>query len=77
VWERPEAHRVHREEHRVRIEAHAPASWGPGLEERAEVEVVRPDPAGFGHAHLIDFRVGRPPRCASDARALIGAAVAV
>ncbi len=71
VWERPEAHRV-------RIEAHAPVSWQSGLEERGhEVEVVRPDPAGFGHAHLIDFPVDGPPRGASDARALIGAAVPV
>lgn len=71
VWEQPEAHRV-------RIESHAPASWRAGLEERGhEVEVVRPDPAGFGHAHLIDFPVDGPPRGASDARAIIGAAVAV
>jgi gamma-glutamyltranspeptidase/glutathione hydrolase len=71
VWERPEAHRV-------RVESHAPASWAPGLEERGhEVEVARPDPAGFGHAHLIDLPLDGPPRGASDARALIGAVVAV
>lgn len=71
IWERPETHRV-------RIESHAPASWAPGLADRGhEVEVVRPDPAGFGHAHLIDFPVDGPPRGASDARAIIGAAVAV
>lgn len=71
VWEHPEAHRV-------RIEGHAPASWQAGLEQRGhEVRVARPDPAGFGHAHLIDFPVDGPPRGASDARSIIGAAVAV
>lgn len=71
VWERPD-------EHRVRIEAHAPASWQPGLEERGHrVEVARPHPAAFGHAHLIDFPADGPPRGAADARSLIGAAVAV
>ncbi len=70
VWERPE-------EHRVRIEAHAPGSWRPGLEERGHrVETVRPDPAAFGHAHLIDLPLDGPPRGAADARSLIGAAVA-
>jgi gamma-glutamyltranspeptidase/glutathione hydrolase len=70
LWERPAGHRV-------RIEEHAPASWRPGLEERGhEVRTARPDPAGFGHAHLIDVPVGGPPRGAADARSLIGAAVA-
>lgn len=69
LWERPAGHRV-------RIEEHAPASWRPGLEERGhEVRTARPDPAGFGHAHLIDFPVDGPPRGAADARSLIGAAV--
>ena len=54
-----------------------PASWRAGLEERGhEVRMARPDPAGFGHAHLIDFPVDGPPRGAADARSLIGAAVA-
>ncbi|MGY1752966.1 gamma-glutamyltransferase family protein [Blastococcus sp. SYSU D01042] len=70
LWERPAGHRV-------RIEADAPASWRPGLEERGHrVETVRPDPAAFGHAHLIDFPVDGPPRGAADARSLIGAALA-
>lgn len=70
LWERPAGHLV-------RIEADAPAAWRPGLEERGHrVETVRPDPAAFGHAHVIDFPEDAPPRGAADARSLIGAAVA-
>ncbi len=69
LWERPDGHRV-------RIEAHAPATWGPGLERRGHrVEVAGEDVAGFGHAHLIDLPTDGPCRGAADPRALIGAAV--
>jgi gamma-glutamyltranspeptidase / glutathione hydrolase len=71
VWNRPA-------EHLVRVEAHAPGSWRTGLEERGHrVEVAPSDPAGFGHAHLIDLPLGGVPRGAADPRSLIGAAVAV
>ncbi|TKJ29743.1 gamma-glutamyltransferase [Blastococcus sp. CCUG 61487] len=70
VWDRPG-------EHVVRVEKHAPDGWVQGLEERGHrVERSEPDPAGFGHAHLIELPADGPPRGAADPRSLIGAAVA-
>ncbi len=70
LWDRSD-------DHRVRVEAHAPPTWVPGLERRGHrVEVAGEDVAGFGHAHLIDLPAEGPCRGAADPRALIGAAVA-
>lgn len=69
VWNRAD-------EHVVRIEEHAPEGWRTGLEERGHrVQRAERDPAGFGHAHLIELPVDGPPRGAADPRSLIGAAV--
>ena len=62
---------------RVRIEAHAPAAWADGLRERGhEVEVAGFDPAGFGHAHLIEVRDDGIRAGAADPRSMTGAAIA-
>jgi gamma-glutamyltranspeptidase/glutathione hydrolase len=61
----------------VRVEAHAPAGWDDGLVERGHrVERATLDPAGFGHAHLIEVRDDGMRAAAADVRSVIGAAVA-
>jgi gamma-glutamyltranspeptidase/glutathione hydrolase len=61
----------------VRIESHAPAAWAAGLAERGhDVEVVPVDPAGFGHAHLIERMPDGTWAGADDPRAMTGAAIA-
>ena len=61
----------------VRLEQHAPGAWATGLRERGhQVEVAGFDPAGFGHAHLIEIRDDGIRAGASDPRAMTGAAVA-
>lgn len=61
----------------VRIEAHAPEAWQEGLAQRGQrVEVAGFDPAGFGHAHLIEVRDDAMRAGAADPRSLTGAAVA-
>jgi gamma-glutamyltranspeptidase/glutathione hydrolase len=61
----------------VRIEAHAPEAWAAGLVERGHrVEVVPEDPAGFGHAHLIEKTADGTWAGADDPRAMTGASVA-
>lgn len=61
----------------VRVEQHAPAAWAPGLTERGHhVEVAEFDPAGFGHAHLIEVRADGMRAGAADPRSMTGAAVA-
>lgn len=61
----------------VRIEAHSPPGWAAGLEARGHrVEVAGFDPAGFGHAQLIEVRPDAMRAGASDVRAMTGAAVA-
>ncbi|MDQ2678708.1 MAG: gamma-glutamyltransferase family protein [Actinomycetota bacterium] len=61
----------------VRIEAHAPDDWSPGLRRRGhEVEVAGVDPAGFGHAQLIEVRDDGMLAGAADPRSMSGAAVA-
>ncbi|HEX2575538.1 MAG TPA: gamma-glutamyltransferase, partial [Aquihabitans sp.] len=65
------------DEQRVRIEAHAPASWASGLTERGhQVEVADFDPAGFGHAHAIEVRPDGVRAGAADPRSMTGGAVA-
>src|SRR5690606_19961861 len=61
----------------VRIEAHAPEGWAQDLAERGhDVEVADFDPAGFGHAHVIERRRDGTWAGADDPRAMTGAAVA-
>jgi gamma-glutamyltranspeptidase/glutathione hydrolase len=61
----------------VRIESHAPEAWARGLEARGhEVDVVDFDPAGFGHAHVIERTADGTWAGADDPRAMTGAAVA-
>jgi gamma-glutamyltranspeptidase/glutathione hydrolase len=61
----------------VRVEAHAPAGWDDGLVERGHrVERATLDPAGFGHAHLIEVDESGMRGGAADVRSVIGAAVA-
>ena len=61
----------------VRIESHAPSAWAAGLAERGhDVEVVPVDPAGFGHAHLIERQPDGTWAGADDPRAMTGAAIA-
>lgn len=61
----------------VRVEAHAPPSWAEGLVQRGHrVEVAGLDPAGFGHAHIIERDPDGMLRGAADVRAMTGAAVA-
>ncbi len=61
----------------VRIESHAPATWAEGLAARGhEVDVVEFDPAGFGHAHIIEREADGSWAGADDPRAMTGAAVA-
>lgn len=62
---------------RVRIEAHAPPAWEEGLARRGHpVERVAFDPAGFGHAHVIEVDADGLRHGAADVRAMTGAAVA-
>ncbi len=61
----------------VRVEAHAPEAWVDGLRRRGHrVEVAGFDPAGFGHAQLIEARQDAVQAGAADPRAIVGAAVA-
>ncbi|MGI8756225.1 MAG: gamma-glutamyltransferase, partial [Acidimicrobiales bacterium] len=61
----------------VRIEGHAPESWEAGLTERGHrVEVAGFDPAGFGHAQIIEIRDDAMRAGAADPRSMTGAAVA-
>jgi gamma-glutamyltranspeptidase/glutathione hydrolase len=61
----------------VRVEAHAPDGWDDGLGERGHrVERATLDPAGFGHAHLIEIGDDAMRAGAADIRSVIGAAVA-
>jgi len=61
----------------VRIEGHAPPGWAEGLRTRGHaVEEAGVDPAGFGHAHLIEVRDDGIRAGAADPRALSSAAVA-
>jgi gamma-glutamyltranspeptidase/glutathione hydrolase len=61
----------------VRIESHAPGAWAAGLAERGhQVDVVPVDPAGFGHAHLIERMPDGTWAGADDPRAMTGATVA-
>jgi gamma-glutamyltranspeptidase/glutathione hydrolase len=59
---------------RVRVEGHAPSSWGPGLLGRGHaVEGATPFSSEFGHAHTI-VRQGDVLAGSSDPRSLGGAA---
>ena len=61
----------------VRVEAHAPAGWDDGLVERGHrVERATLDPAGFGHAHVIEVGEDGMRGGAADVRSVVGAAVA-
>lgn len=61
----------------VRVEAHAPDAWDDGLARRGHtVERAALDPAGFGHAHLIEVGEDEMRAGAADVRSVIGAAVA-
>jgi gamma-glutamyltranspeptidase/glutathione hydrolase len=61
----------------VRIEAHAPPDWSAGLAERGhDVDVVDFDPAGFGHAHVIERTADGTWAGADDPRAMSGATTA-
>jgi gamma-glutamyltranspeptidase/glutathione hydrolase len=61
----------------VRLEAHAPDAWVDGLRRRGHrVEVAGFDPAGFGHAQLIEVRQDSVRAGAADPRSMVGAAVA-
>lgn len=61
----------------VRVEAHAPDAWDAGLVERGHrVERAALDPAGFGHAHVIQLEPDGMRAGAADVRSVIGAAVA-
>jgi gamma-glutamyltranspeptidase/glutathione hydrolase len=61
----------------VRIEAHAPEAWDTGLADRGHrVERAGLDPAGFGHAHLIEVGDDGMRAGAADVRSVIGACVA-
>ena len=61
----------------VRVEAHAPSSWATGLVELGHrVEIAGFDPAGFGHAQMIEVRSDGVRAGAADPRAMVGSAVA-
>lgn len=61
----------------VRVEAHAPEGWDGGLADRGHrVERAALDPAGFGHAHVIEVGEDGIRAGAADVRSVIGAAVA-
>lgn len=61
----------------VRVEAHAPEAWDAGLADRGHrVERAALDPAGFGHAHVIQVEDDGLRAGAADVRSVIGAAVA-
>jgi gamma-glutamyltranspeptidase/glutathione hydrolase len=61
----------------VRVEQHAPAAWAEGLRGRGHaVEVAGFDPAGFGHAHVVEVRDDGIRAGAADPRSMVGAAVA-
>jgi gamma-glutamyltranspeptidase/glutathione hydrolase len=60
----------------VRVEAHAPEEWATGLEALGHVvERAGFDPAGFGHAQLIEVRPDGVRAGAADPRSMTGAAV--
>ncbi|CAN5688478.1 gamma-glutamyltransferase family protein [soil metagenome] len=62
----------------VRVEAHSPPDWAAGLTTRGhDVEVADIDPAGFGHAHVIEVRPDGVRAGAADTRSMTGAAVPV
>jgi len=61
----------------VRVEAHAPEAWDAGLADRGHrVERAALDPAGFGHAHVIQLEPDGMRAGAADVRSVVGAAVA-
>jgi len=61
----------------VRLEAHSPQEWDVGLRRRGHLtEVAAQDPAGFGHAQLIEVRDDGVLAGAADPRAMTGAAIA-
>ena len=61
----------------VRVEAHAPQAWSSGLQRLGHsVEVAGVDPAGFGHAQLIEVRDDGVLAGAADPRSMSGAVVA-
>lgn len=61
----------------VRVEAHAPEGWDEGLAGRGHrVERATLDPAGFGHAHLVEVDDDGMRAGAADVRSVIGAAIA-
>lgn len=61
----------------LRVEQHAPPAWPDGLAGRGHaVEVAGFDPAGFGHAHVIEVRPDGVLAGAADPRSMVGAAVA-
>ncbi len=62
----------------LRVEGHAPPGWVDGLAARGHrVEVAGFDPAGFGHAHVIEVDSHGMRHGATDPRAMTGAAIAV
>ncbi len=61
----------------VRIESHSPESWAAGLSRLGHrVEIAGFDPAGFGHAQLIEVRPDGVRAGAADPRSMVGAAIA-
>ncbi|MFN7151704.1 MAG: gamma-glutamyltransferase family protein [Microthrixaceae bacterium] len=61
----------------ARVEAHAPETWVDGLRRVGHrVEVAGFDPAGFGHAQLVEIREDSVRAGAADPRSMVGAAVA-
>lgn len=61
----------------VRLEAHAPSAWADGLERTGhQIELAGFDPAGFGHAQLIEVREDGVRAGAADPRSMTGAAIA-
>lgn len=61
----------------VRVETHAPDAWAMGLTASGhEVERAGFDPAGFGHAQLIEVRSDGTQVGAADPRSMVGAAIA-
>lgn len=61
----------------VRVEAHSPDAWVDGLRRLGHrVEVAGFDPAGFGHAQLIEVRDDTVRAGAADPRAMVAAAIA-
>ncbi len=60
----------------VRIEAHAPDGWDALAERGHQVERAGLDPAGFGHAHLIEVGDDGIRAGAADVRSVVGACIA-